>query len=229
MLRLEKRHIQTSASLKPDDIDPYTIFLGNIHPSTSIQSVKQKVPKAYRVDVGFAKKHKHGRYAFAKFRVAADAREAFVYLSQMTNNEGGMDLVVRFRRVRGHISMNGDENVMKTLKAVNHLRNDDKTEKYLANVMKESLNDTFASSVEKITRSLLRNDTLDWKKLREMQVQKYKSKKFIKNGLPVVNFGTNRKSLSEIPDDSSQDSLDEIFLQMDSNKSSVFDNDLDFC
>lgn len=216
-LKLEKRNVLPSEHLKPEDIDPYTIFMGNIHPSTSIQSVKQSVLKAYRVDVGFAKKHKFGRYAFAKFRSAMDARQAFITLRQASSN-GGMDLVVRFRRLRGSIMTNGSHN--KSDGSVKDVSNrpvidkkspddhHDKIENKIDNrkdpkkdeVLKT--NPTSSTSIEFIASNLPANDILDWDKL------------------PMYASGSS---------DSMGGDLDELFNQLYSDVTSVFTDDYDFC
>uniref|UniRef100_A0A336N069 CSON008695 protein n=1 Tax=Culicoides sonorensis TaxID=179676 RepID=A0A336N069_CULSO len=240
-LRLEKRSVPTIDHLAPEDIDPYTIFMGNIHPSTPIQSIKQSVQKAYRVDVGFAKKHKFGRYAFAKFRTAKDAREAFMTL-RSTSNTGGMDMVVRFRRLRGNIS-NGPNNQEKQVhnakKAVNDtttevidITDDDdeiddlekiatQTEKPITIKIEKDQSDEVKdnlSSIEAVAGSLLTNDILDWDKLRLLEINRYESKPDISK-LPVFNFASN---ICETNND-----WDDLFNQLDPDFNSVFEDGLD--
>lgn len=240
-LKLEKRNVLPSEHLKPEDIDPYTIFMGNIHPSTSIQSVKQSVPKAYRVDVGFAKKHKFGRYAFAKFRTATEARQAFTTLRQASSN-GPMDLVVRFRRLRGNITTHGLNNnnrhdlvksgsvkpvTDKESTAVAISDNDDKNEK-VNNEIENGWTDTkrrntelhgikinpASTSIEYIASNLLTNDILEWE-------------------LPMFNIGTNNSSLMSTSASSDGScmggDLDDLFNQLYSDVSSVFTDDSDLC
>lgn len=202
--------------LKPEDIDPYTIFMGNIHPSIPVQNVKESVKKAFRVDVGFAKKHKFGRYAFAKFRNAADARQAFVTLRQMNDSNAGMDMVVRFRRLRGNININGPK--PKTVSGTTSQNESKDKEKTHENPEKEPINDiksntTASTSIEYITTNLLSNDILDWDKL------------------PLFNLASNNSSLilaSGNTDDTGYvgGDLDDLFNQLYSDVSSVFADEL---
>lgn len=233
LLKLEKRHDSSSDHQKPENIDPYTIFLGNIHPSTSIQSVKQKVQKAYRVDVGFAKKHKFGRYAFAKFRIAADAREAFALLNQMSNNNEGMDLVVRFRRVRGHIRMNGDDKSDLVTKPPTAIPlevidlTDDNNHENQTGIESE---DHSTNEIERISRNLLQNDTLDWEGLRQMQIKRYETKGNFSKPV-MIDFNTSKFMFSSGNCDTSQDvdGLDDLFYEINSGFCAISDDDLDFC
>lgn len=208
-LKLEKCDVSRNEH-KPEDIDPLTLFLGNIHPLFSVQSVKEKVPKAYRVDVGFAKKHKFGKYAFAKFRMAEDAREAFVRLSRMKVDGQEMDLVVRFRRVRGNISVN---------------RTDDTNSKTEA-PDKKSIQDRSKEAIHRISNHLFQKDTLNWEALRQIQTKRYESKKTLPRlTLDPTNLPPCKTACYDVKDDD----LDDIFKQIDSNISYALDDDLDFC
>lgn len=201
-LKLEKCDVSRNEH-KPEDIDPLTLFLGNIHPSMSVQSVQKKVSKAYRVDVGFAKKHKYGKYAFAKFRMADDAREAFVRLSRMKLDGQEMDLVVRFRRVRAHISMNGTDRESNGM--------DSKTR-------------APEEAIHRITNQLFKNDTLNWEALRQIQTKRYESKKTLPRlTLDPTNLPPCKTACCDVNDEG----LDDIFQQIDSNISYALDDDLD--
>ncbi|KFB48429.1 AGAP004982-PA-like protein [Anopheles sinensis] len=55
------------APVQPEDIDPYTLFIGNLPNVVTVQTVKQMFPAAKRIDIGHAQRIKHTRYAFIRF------------------------------------------------------------------------------------------------------------------------------------------------------------------
>ncbi|XP_063706204.1 3-phosphoinositide-dependent protein kinase B [Culicoides brevitarsis] len=213
-LKLEKRNVPQNEHLKPEDIDPFTIFMGNIHPSTSIQSVKQSVEKAYRVDVGFAKKHKFGRYAFAKFRSAADARNAFSTLRNAVGR-GGMDLVVRFRRLRGNIMTGHDRNLPRKVtgneKKVDGATDDAPKVEISETPMTETkAGNPATSSIEYIAS--LTNDIFDW------------------DNIPMFNISPSNNNNSPLlftSSSASNDLLDDLLNQFYSDVSSVLTDESD--
>ncbi|KAH1013523.1 uncharacterized protein LOC109537512 isoform X2 [Dendroctonus ponderosae] len=103
----EKKVNKEEDSVKgPEDIDPLTLYVGNLAQEVTVDDVKKAYPKHKRVDIGFAKKMKYTRYAFICFNKVDDAIEAFqnTHSSEMYNKS----LIVRFRRLHGTVGLPGD-------------------------------------------------------------------------------------------------------------------------
>ncbi|CAO1423013.1 unnamed protein product [Diamesa tonsa] len=113
------------SDIDPDEVDPYTLYIGNLPRSTPIQHVKDQYPGAIRYDMGYAKKMKFTRYAFIRYTNVDQAIEGFrrtVNIIQFDNRS----VIVRFRRLRGLCS-ESSKLLEKTNKA-SELQTDDKTE-----------------------------------------------------------------------------------------------------
>ncbi|KAK4879506.1 hypothetical protein RN001_007652 [Aquatica leii] len=89
-----------------DDIDPLTLYVGNLAQEVTKDDIVNMYPNNKRIDIGFAKKMKFTRYAFIGFRTAAESLEAFkkTHSKQMYSKS----LIVRFRRLHGTIGMPGE-------------------------------------------------------------------------------------------------------------------------
>ncbi|KAI5707008.1 hypothetical protein M8J75_013401 [Diaphorina citri] len=84
--------------LKPGDIDPYTLYIGNIPPHVNLTFFKEFFPNATRKDIGHAQKLKNTRYAFVRFSCLKDAIDGF---KRMINKEfDSRSVIVRFKRFR---------------------------------------------------------------------------------------------------------------------------------
>ncbi|CAH1133205.1 unnamed protein product [Ceutorhynchus assimilis] len=90
----------------PEDIDPLTLYVGNLAQEVTVDDVHKAYPKHKRIDIGFAKKMKYTRYAFVSFRNVDDAIESFqsTHSTEMYNKS----LIVRFRRLHGTVGLPGD-------------------------------------------------------------------------------------------------------------------------
>ncbi|XP_050310163.1 uncharacterized protein LOC126746097 isoform X3 [Anthonomus grandis grandis] len=93
----------------PEDIDPLTLYVGNLAQEVTVDDVVKAYPKHKRIDIGFAKKMKYTRYAFVSFRTVDDAIEGFqaTHSTEMYNKS----LIVRFRRLHGTVGLPGDAKV----------------------------------------------------------------------------------------------------------------------
>lgn len=94
--------------MAPEDIDPYTIYVGNLPTNVSVNKVKSHFPNAARIDIGFAQRMKYTRYAFIRYDNVEQAIEAFKSASRM--DLGPRSLVIRFRRKRGNVGLNTGNN-----------------------------------------------------------------------------------------------------------------------
>ncbi|KAF5282755.1 hypothetical protein FQR65_LT02752 [Abscondita terminalis] len=90
----------------PDDIDPLTLYVGNLSQEVTKDDIVDMFPNNKRIDIGFAKKMKYTRYAFIAFRAASECLEAFknTHSKQLYSKS----LIVRFRRLHGTIGMPGE-------------------------------------------------------------------------------------------------------------------------
>ncbi|CAO1420368.1 unnamed protein product [Diamesa serratosioi] len=98
------------SDIDPDEVDPYTLYIGNLPRSTPIQHVKDRYPGAIRYDMGYAKKMKFTRYAFIRYTTVDQAIEGFrrtVNIIQFDNRS----VIVRFRRLRGLSSVQMSESL----------------------------------------------------------------------------------------------------------------------
>ncbi|XP_005179351.1 uncharacterized protein LOC101889630 [Musca domestica] len=79
-----------------DNIDPYTLYVGNLSPTVMCKVLKEKFPGSARIDIGYAQRLKSTRYAFIRYHNVADAIAAY---RNMVNTEiEGRSLIIRFRR-----------------------------------------------------------------------------------------------------------------------------------
>uniref|UniRef100_A0A182N1X0 RRM domain-containing protein n=1 Tax=Anopheles dirus TaxID=7168 RepID=A0A182N1X0_9DIPT len=100
--------------VQPEDIDPYTLFIGNLPNVVTVQTVKQMFPAAKRIDIGHAQRIKHTRYAFIRFTNVEEAIQAF----KANHNKviDGKNIIIRFRRHNAPIALPEDTTTPKTPK-----------------------------------------------------------------------------------------------------------------
>lgn len=90
-----------------ENIDPFTLYVGNLALNISVVEVKEKFPTATRIDVGHAKRMKNTRYAFVKFSTAEAALEA--YKASVNTIMASRSIIVRFRRHKATFGPPGEE------------------------------------------------------------------------------------------------------------------------
>lgn len=72
-----KKDREDDMNIGPEDIDPFTLYVGNLAQDVVKEDIVKIYPKHKRVDIGFAKKMKYTRYAFVSFKNTDDSIEAF--------------------------------------------------------------------------------------------------------------------------------------------------------
>ncbi|XP_014093626.2 uncharacterized protein Pof isoform X2 [Bactrocera oleae] len=87
---------------KPEQVDPYTLYVGNLSLSVSVETIKRQFPGAQRYDLAFKSKIKPIRYAFIRFESVDKSMEAFKH--GMNLQIDGRSLVLRFRRAKFNYS-----------------------------------------------------------------------------------------------------------------------------
>ncbi|VEN37366.1 unnamed protein product [Callosobruchus maculatus] len=104
-----KKDREDDYNINPEDIDPTTLYVGNLAQEVTKDDMLRMYPTSKRIDIGYAKKMKFTRYAFVAFKNAVDAIEAYkkTHDTQMYNKS----LIVRFRRMNGTIGMLGEPKV----------------------------------------------------------------------------------------------------------------------
>lgn len=60
-LKVERKSLRDEDFPMPEEIDPYTLYVGNLPESVNVNEVKSKFPTATRVDVGYAQKMRNTR------------------------------------------------------------------------------------------------------------------------------------------------------------------------
>lgn len=89
-----------------EELDPYTLYIGNLPTNISVAAVKLKFPTAHRIDIGYAQRMKNTRYAFVRYEAIDDAIKAYretynVIIESRT-------IIVRFRRQKGGVNFAGE-------------------------------------------------------------------------------------------------------------------------
>lgn len=72
-----KKDREDDINFGPEDIDPLTLYVGNLAQDVMKEDMVKIYPKHKRVDIGYAKKMKFTRYAFVSFKNVNDSIEAF--------------------------------------------------------------------------------------------------------------------------------------------------------
>lgn len=101
-----KKDREEDQNVGPEDIDPTTLYVGNLAQEITKEDMVKMYPRVRRIDIGYAKKMKYTRYAFVSFSSVADAIEAFkkTHSTQIYSKS----LIVRFRRLHGPVGMPGE-------------------------------------------------------------------------------------------------------------------------
>lgn len=101
-----KKDREDDQNVGPEDIDPTTLYVGNLAQEITKEDMVRTFPKVRRIDIGYAKKMKYTRYAFVSFSTVTDAVEAFkkTHSTQLYSKS----LIVRFRRLCGPVGMPGE-------------------------------------------------------------------------------------------------------------------------
>ncbi|KAJ8935204.1 hypothetical protein NQ318_002897 [Aromia moschata] len=101
-----KKDREDEINIGPEDIDPLTLYVGNLAQEVTKEDMVNTYPKQKRIDIGYAKKMKYTRYAFVSFKSVDDSIEAFqkTHATQMYSKS----LIVRFRRLNGTVGMPGE-------------------------------------------------------------------------------------------------------------------------
>ncbi|XP_055606738.1 uncharacterized protein LOC129754611 isoform X2 [Uranotaenia lowii] len=108
------KNIEQKPTSKPEEIDPQTLYIGNLPNSVTVYTVKQMFPAARRIDIGHAQRLKHTRYAFIRFHNVAEAISAFK--ANFNKVIDGQNVIIRFRRYNAPIAMPEDMKTPRTTK-----------------------------------------------------------------------------------------------------------------
>lgn len=87
----------------PEQLDPYTLYVGNLPTKLNVTIFKEKFPTAKRIDIGYAQRTKFTRYAFLHYDNVEESMEAFKSTYNLTID--ARSLVVRFRRNKGSVGL----------------------------------------------------------------------------------------------------------------------------
>ncbi|KAJ8669055.1 hypothetical protein QAD02_000314 [Eretmocerus hayati] len=130
-LRVERKSLRDEDNPAPEEIDPYTLYIGNLPESVNVNEVKNKFPTAARVDVGYAQKMRNTRYAFIRYNSIDESIAAYKKAHDLMWDT--RSIIVRFRRQRGNTCLPGEQKsspkkkdeVPKTPSATNSTKKDD--------------------------------------------------------------------------------------------------------
>lgn len=118
-LKVERKSLRDEDNPMPEEIDPYTLYIGNLPESVNVNEVKSKFPTAARVDVGYAQKMRNTRYAFIRYNSVDESISAYKQAHDLMWDT--RSIIVRFRRQRGNTCLPGEPkpNVKKVKEEVN--------------------------------------------------------------------------------------------------------------
>ncbi|XP_063985089.1 uncharacterized protein LOC135166605 [Diachasmimorpha longicaudata] len=105
-LKVERKSLRDEDYPQPEEIDPYTLYVGNLPESVNVNEVKNKFPTATRVDVGYAQKMRNTRYAFIRYANVEDSIAAYKVAHNLMWDT--RSIIVRFRRQRGNTCLPGE-------------------------------------------------------------------------------------------------------------------------
>ncbi|XP_012273009.1 RNA polymerase II-associated factor 1 homolog isoform X2 [Orussus abietinus] len=105
-LRVERKSLRDKDNPMPEEIDPYTLYIGNLPESVNVNEVKSKFPTAARVDVGHAQKMRNTRYAFMRYNSVDESISAYKEAHNLMWDT--RSIIVRFRRQRGNTCLPGE-------------------------------------------------------------------------------------------------------------------------
>ncbi|KAI9576727.1 uncharacterized protein LOC119642205 isoform X1 [Glossina fuscipes] len=94
-------------STKPEEVDPYTLYVGNLSSTITRNVLREHFPGCARIDIGFAVRLKKTRYAFIRYTNVDDAIQAYqnAFHTQIDNRS----IICRFRRITSNSTTNGDD------------------------------------------------------------------------------------------------------------------------
>lgn len=127
--------------MSPEDIDPYTLYVGNLPPNITVGAIKEKFSTATKIDVGYAQKMKYSRYAFIKYERVEAACDAF--RNSYNSDVNSRTLIVRFRRLKSNINMAAEEEREKFVNEFINLSNEITDSE---NIIEENINCTEISN-----------------------------------------------------------------------------------
>lgn len=93
-------------AVSPKEIDPYTLYVGNLPTTITVTAVKKHFPNAQRIDIGYAQRMRYTRYAFVRYSNFEEAKKA--YKNAVNKLFESRSLIVRFRRQKGNIGLPGE-------------------------------------------------------------------------------------------------------------------------
>ncbi|KOX78025.1 Protein painting of fourth [Melipona quadrifasciata] len=105
-LKVERKSLRDEDNPMPEEIDPYTLYIGNLPESVNVNEVKSKFPTAARVDVGYAQKMRNTRYAFIRYNSVDESISAYKQAHNLMWDT--RSIIVRFRRQRGNTCLPGE-------------------------------------------------------------------------------------------------------------------------
>lgn len=105
-LKVERKSLRDEDNPMPEEIDPYTLYIGNLPESVNVNEVKSKFPTAARVDVGYAQKMRNTRYAFIRYNSVDESIAAYKQAHDLMWDT--RSIIVRFRRQRGNTCLPGE-------------------------------------------------------------------------------------------------------------------------
>lgn len=101
-----KKAREENSEAQAKDIDPYTLYVGNLPTNVTKSSVIQHFPGCTRIDIGHPQQLKNTRYAFVRFGNVDDAIKA--YKNTRNTQFESRSLIVRFRRKNGNVGVPGE-------------------------------------------------------------------------------------------------------------------------
>lgn len=132
-----KKDREDDQNIGPQDIDPLTLYVGNLAQEITKEDMVRAYPTNKRIDIGYAKKMKYTRYAFVSFKNINDSIEAFKHTHNMQIYS--KSLIVRFRRLHGTVGMPGESRPQNQPKDLISENNSDQPDKMTIESQNQSL------------------------------------------------------------------------------------------
>lgn len=101
-----KKQREDNLEVSPKDIDPYTLYVGNLPLNVTKAGIKSHFKDCTRLDIGHPQQMKNTRYAFVRFSNVDDAIRA--YKSTFNTLYDSRSMIVRFRRMNGNVAVPGE-------------------------------------------------------------------------------------------------------------------------
>ncbi|XP_011504632.1 PREDICTED: myb-like protein X [Ceratosolen solmsi marchali] len=152
-LKVERKSLRDEDNPTPEEIDPYTLYIGNLPESVNVNEVKSKFPTAARVDVGYAQKMRNTRYAFIRYNSVDESISAYRQAHDLMWDT--RSIIVRFRRQRGNTCLPGEPKS-------NPKKNKDEVAKTISTINDKKINETrLSEEKEKNCKTSLSNERLE--------------------------------------------------------------------